>query len=189
MLLVGSGTRRAWAFLSCALAAGRPRQEDPLESGRRQDLVAFVAAEPGINVVELAKRASLPWGSVYYHLNLLLEAGFIRIEPDPQGGRRRRVFLVDEDPPAIEHPRLTGTTLAIASLVATSPGLDLREIVKKSDRSVRWVQEQLKKLVDEGLITSSSTTRYRGLQPTPALLEILGSAQPTRKTREKRTPP
>ena len=165
--------------LATLLAAGPP---DPLAAPQRQTMLRLVQACPGLTVRALQARLSYQWSSFYLHLRRLVDAGHIRVETDPQDARIRRIFPVTEGvasmPAPPRPPVLKGLSLELARLVVAQPGLDFPELTALLGTPSRNVHYHLKRLCELGLVTSGSTTRYRDLRPTPALLRAIEAASP-----------
>lgn len=163
--------------------AGGPAPRDPLATPQRQAMLHLVRACPGLTVRALQARLSYQWSSFYLHLGRLVEAGLVKVEPDSRDARVRRIYPVVEGVSRFpEPPRpvvLKGLSLDVARLVSAQPGLGFAEVANLLETPARNVHYHLKRLVALGLVTSSSTTRYRDLQPTKALLDILATIPAT----------
>lgn len=150
---------------------------------QRQTMLRLVQACPGLTVRALQAKLSYQWSSFYLHLRRLVDAGLIRVEDDPQDARIRRIYPCGEEssraqaPPRV--PVLKGLSLDVARIVVQQPGLDFSELSAMLLTPSRNVHYHLKRLCELGLVTSASSTRYRDLQPSPALLRAVEAAGPS----------
>lgn len=165
--------------LATLLFAGAPRQVNPLSSPQRRMLLGLIQSRPGCSVTQLMAHVPFQWGSMSYHLDRLQEAGLIQIEVDPTDGRRKRIYPIVagvpmDVPPPERDPELKGLCLAVALAVARNPGCDFSHVCEVVDTARRNIHYHLKRLHEQGLVTSGSTSRYRDLRPTPKLLVLLG---------------
>lgn len=129
--------------------------------------------DPWLTVGDLLERSGYRWGTLHYHLTVLLKEGSIRTVRD---GRRRLIVpngaKLDERGPA--DSLLRGKTAReIAHLVCTRPCGSIEDLCNLVDKSPRVVYYHVKRFIEAGLIESSSATRHRHLQPTPALVKAL----------------
>lgn len=161
-----------------ALLVAEPRALDPLASRQRRMLLDLIRSLPGASVTDLMERVPFQWGSMSYHLRRLTEAGLIQIVADPQDGRRKRIYPILEgavhliDPPP-RTPELRGLSLLVARAVHERPGCSFQDLVELLPTSPRNIHYHLKRLHEQGLVTSGSVSRYRDLHPTPKLTHML----------------
>lgn len=174
----GARGGRRLLLLATLLVAGAPRQLNPLTSRQRRMLLDLISSRPGSSVTELMVHVPFQWGSMSYHLRRLQEAGLVHVVDDPSDGRRKRIYPVMAgaaglpDPPP-RAPGVKGLSLEIARTIVSRPGLSFTELGAAVETSPRNVHYHLKRLIEHGLVTSSSSHRYRDLRPTPRLVALL----------------
>ena len=144
-----------------------------LESPARMRILRLVHERPGICVTDLAASLSMTWGQLHYHLGRLAEAGLLHTV---KAGRHRLVFL---DPEALEAAEaqaivLGRTARALALLIVDNPHVTVTDLVRISGETPRVVYYHVKKMLDAGLVTSSSGAHRRGLAADARLLQFLG---------------
>ena len=172
---------RAFLFpLASLFLVGAPRQGNLLASSpQRRMLLDLIRSRPGASVTELMAHVPFQWGSMSYHLNKMVEAGYIHIVPDPSDARRKRIYPLraGAPDPAIVSPRdpqLNKLRLDIARAVVQHPGCDFADLTALLGIPPRTIHYHLKRLHEQELLVSGSPNRYRNLRPTPKLLEMLG---------------
>lgn len=163
--------RVPWSSLALLVQPGVHARERVRRSDR---LLALVAAEPGLPVGEIARRLSVRDGTVYYHIARLQLAGRVRTVVK---GRRRLVFPAGaawEEMRTEAAALLRGRTVRhIALAILRQPGLSMRQLIPLVSDSPRAVYYHTKRLRAAGLIESATRTRYRNLEPTPLLRDLL----------------
>lgn len=152
----------------------RIRESAPEDSPLRQQILAIVKAQPGIPIGELMSRLGIGWGTVYHHISKLTRAGLIRTHAS---GRRRLVFpspfaVEPQDAPAyaIVHG---ATAQRVARAIVEKPGRSITDLCAELNESARVVYYHVKRLLDAGLVTSSSKTRHNDLRGTQRLEDLL----------------
>lgn len=150
------------------------RREPVDDSPLRQQILAIVRAQPGIPIGELMGRLGIGWGTVYHHIAKLTRQGLIRTHAS---GRRRLIFPA---PYAIEPQEAPGfaivrgaTAQRIARSILAKPGQSVGEICQDVAESPRVVYYHVKRLLEAGLVESSSRTRHHDLRPSVRLGELL----------------
>lgn len=147
----------------------------------RAQILRLVAENPGIPVSRLRHRIPLGWGTLYHHVWKLCEA---RELVTVVLGRRRLLYLPGAATEEATRARniLEGKTAnAIARIVLQSPRLSFKELVRLSGGSERSVYYHLKRLLDAGLVVSTSRTRYYGLVASPMLALYLSQVDADRE--------
>lgn len=145
-----------------------------LESPERLRILQIVYERPGISVTELAGCLAMSWGQLSYHLARLERAELLHTV---KAGRHRLVFPEREP---LETPEdralvLERTARALALLIVDNPQLTVTDLVRLSGETPRVVYYHVKRLLDAGLVTSSSGTHHRGLVASARLAHLLGS--------------
>lgn len=143
------------------------------DSPVRQEMLRLLDETGGLPLAQLKERVGLGWGSFYHHLEKLQRAGHLEVA---ENGRRRVVYPVglgDE-----RHSRacsaLQGATARrIAAAIASRPGCSVRDVLEEVGESPRVVYYHLKRLMEAGLVESSSPTRHFDLTAGPELQDAL----------------
>lgn len=155
--------------------AGEDMEGGTLTSQRLLDILRH---SPGVPLCELAKRAELASGTLYYHLRRLRAAGHLQVVP---AGRRRLAFLATGDEPTRLAPRLAQlrgkSARKTALIVLRRPGIRLADIAAETGLSRRAVAYHLRRLEELGL---ASTVRERAgtrARPAPVLADLLREEQ------------
>lgn len=147
-------------------------------------MLAAVEREPGISLTELCRRADIGWGTLYHHVAGLREAGQLRTHVV---GRRHVVYPTQDAPAegdAAAEAMLRGETAgALARALSTGAAFDIVALAGAVDRSPRVVYYHVRRMMEAGLVRSSSRLRYRGLHATPALHKALASVSSRRQPR------
>lgn len=143
-----------------------------LECPERMRIVQRVLDRPGSSMSELSDALSMSWTQLHYHVTRLEHAGVVRTA---KAGRRRLVFpaLEADEAPDDRALVMERTARALAMLIAENPRCSVNDLVRLSEETPRVVYYHVKRLLESGLVTSSSTTRHRGLAATPRLLRLL----------------
>lgn len=146
-----------------------------------QRLLAAARARPGSTLSELREALTTSWGTLYRTLDRLEKAGVVRYQVV---GRRKLLFVATE-PPAGDASRVmqaaailrqpTARTVAVSILLA--PGRSVPEVAAALQLTPRVVYHHVQRLLEAGLISSSSPTRHRDLTPTAMLAEALDVAE------------
>lgn len=149
-------------------------QSKVLESPERMKILHIVFERPGVSVTELADRLAMSWGQINYHLGRLEDAGLLHTT---KAGRHRLVFPHGESPETPEDRALVleKTARSLALLIVENPRLSVTDLVARSGETPRVVYYHVKKLLDSGLVTSSSGIHHRGLVASPRLVHLLGT--------------
>lgn len=149
-------------------------QERLLQSALRRQIVELVRENPGIPIGELMKRLPVGWGTLYHHLIKLERSGLLRAAVS---GRRRLLYPGDAGPlgndPDARSILRGRTAQRLARAIVARPGRSVADIVDEMAESPRVIYYHLKRMLDAGLVTSSSETRYCSLTPTPRLVSML----------------
>lgn len=156
------------------LAKRGPQPRDVLDSGPREAMMRAITEEPGIILSKLADETGLLWGSLAYHLELLEAAGYIRVEKDPLDKRLRRAYPAGVKPRDSAR-RIVGAGVVVAEIVCEHPGLDAGEIVARSGLPRRTVYWQIRKLRDQGYLTTLPPETLKNVHPTANLHRLLRS--------------
>lgn len=144
-------------------------------------LLDLISSRPGASVTELMAHLPFQWGSMSYHLSRLTEAALIKIVVRVDA-RRKRIYPIHEGVVTLRTPRprepdLRGLSVQIAHAVEKNPGCGFSDLVQVLPTSPRNIHYHLKRLHEQGLITSGSVSRYRDLRCTPKLTAMLAAAQ------------
>lgn len=145
-----------------------------LESPDRMRILQIVHERPGISVTDLSHRLQMTWGQLNYHLGRLEQVGLLHTV---KAGRHRMVFpdRQSDEAPEDRALLLERTARALALLILENPRVSVTDLVRMSNESPRVVYYHVKKLLDAGLVTSSSGVHHRGLSATPRLAQILST--------------
>jgi DNA-binding transcriptional ArsR family regulator len=149
-------------------------QSKVLESPERLRIIQIVYDRPGVSVTELANSVEMSWGQLSYHLGRLADAGLLHTV---KAGRHRLVFP-DKEPGETPEDRamiLERTARALALLIVDNPHVRATDLVRLSGESPRVVYYHVKRLLDSGLVSSSSGIHHRGLTASSRLVHLLGS--------------
>ena len=144
-----------------------------LESPERLRILQIVYERPGVSVTELAQRLEMTWGQLNYHLTRLASAGLLHTV---KAGRHRLVFP-EKEPAETPEDRallLERTARALALLIVDNPQVTVTDLVRLSGETPRVVYYHVKRLLDAGLVTSSSGIHHRGLAASARLVHLLG---------------
>jgi predicted transcriptional regulator len=146
----------------------------PVIEPLRARLLKLVTQKPGLPVGAILAETQMGWGTLYYHLSKLAKENQIQIV---RVGRRRLVYPASGGRAtdfAAGDALLRGRTARqIAEAIANRPGSSIQTIVDSVGYSPRAVYYHVRRLIEAGLVTSSSETRHRDLCPTPRLRAIL----------------
>lgn len=134
LLAVVVGLRRVWRRRLRAQLPGEPLR------GAEVELLHLVEAEPGIGVAAAAKALRLAGNSVSTLVNQLVDAGYLRREPDPTDRRACRLVVT---PAATE--RLARWRSARSELVGTA----LARLTTRERQSVQDALPALHRLLEE----------------------------------------
>lgn len=159
--------------LSAAVALALPETSPVLGSPIRQAILRLVQERPGISLSDLGRRLALRWGAASFHVARLEAGGLVRTV---RIGRRRLVYALDasiaaypEEHAALHEPACRRLALAIIE----HPGSSVSRLVEHTGLSPRVVYHHAKRLLDLGLIASSSPGAYRGLRASGKLFALL----------------
>lgn len=149
-------------------------QSRVLTSAERMRILQVVYERPGISLTELAQRASMTWGQLNYHLGRLEQAGLVH---STKAGRHRLVFpeKAPEEAPEDRALLLEKTARLLALLIVENPRVSVTDLVHMSGETPRVVYYHVKKLLEAGLVTSSSARHLRGLTASARLVHLLGT--------------
>jgi predicted transcriptional regulator len=146
-----------------AVAVGlfaRVQDRDVLENPNRGRIHAFVRANPGASLSEIAASAGLGWGTTVHHLERLEAARVLRSYQDG----RRRAFLAEGTMSTMGHALLRRTDPTRARLldaVRISPGASQAELASRAGLSLSAANRHLQLLERVGLVSSRKTWRTR----------------------------
>lgn len=148
-----------------------------LASPVSQRLLTTARTRPGITLSEAREILNMSWGSLYRHLVRLEQAGLVRLQT---AGRRRLLFPTGEVETVVQPSVMEAaaslrqpTSRMIATAIILRPGRSVPEIAHSLQLTPRVVYHHVQRLLQMGLIASSSQTRHRDLTPTPLLLVAL----------------
>jgi DNA-binding MarR family transcriptional regulator len=162
--------------------AGEPVEspEAVLASPMSSRLLAAARARPGLTLTEARDALCTSWGSLYRHLVRLQKANLVRLQTV---GRRRLLFPVGEVDVAVKPSVMEAvaflrqpTARLIAVAIVLHPGQSVPDIARSLDLTARVVYHHVQRLLQMGLIHSSSQTRHRDLAPTQLLFDALEAA-------------
>ena len=160
--------------LLVATLAKRRGGEEP-GSPTREIALRIVAGEPGIPLTRLRARLGVSWGTLFYHLQILVARGRIRIL---RQGRRRLAFTsqpVVSEASIVAAGVLEGrTALRIARAIRAHPDARIHELAAATGETQRVVYYHVRRFLQAGVVTRSSPTRHFGLQLAPGVAELLG---------------
>lgn len=159
---------------------------NPLFSEQRQLMLRVIQQNPGISVGDLKAQMPFQWGSFYYHLDVLLDKGFVRLEVDSFDLRRRHLYPTEpvaESAPELPATVLTPAAKEVALVIAKNPGVDFAQLVDLVGIPPRTLHYHLKRLSENGLVQTESPTRYVGITPTSSLYGLLGIPEQNAKKR------
>lgn len=160
-----------------------PRSALAGPSPLRAEILATVAATPGITFSKLRERVPAGWGTLYHHVWKLTNAG----ELETRVIGRRRLLYLRGTAQAAEVAALGlvrgKTARLVAATIAANPHLSFKDLVERTGESERVVYYHLKRLIGAGLVSSSSRTRHYNLVATPMLESSLAAV-----TAEERSP-
>lgn len=151
---------------------GQP-QRRTLRSPIRMQVYSLVQKHSGLTVHQLARKLSLTWGTVHYHVARLQAAGLV---VSRRIGRSRVILAKDgpqdglADALAILHEE---TARRIALTIVENPHRGVLEVMDAAGVSQRVAYYHVKRLLRAGLIASVSPTNHRGLVATPKLFRAL----------------
>ncbi|MEA3200255.1 MAG: hypothetical protein QOE90_1683 [Thermoplasmata archaeon] len=161
-----------------AKSVGKAEDHDD-DSPQRKNILRIVQASPGLPVGVLLDQTQLGWGTLYFHLAKMVKAGSIEVA---RVGRRRLVYPAGS-PQARERAQgdalIHGKTArAVAEVILAEPGISIQGISIVLGQSHRVVYYHVRRLMEAGLVTSSSPTRHRDLCASPKLRAALDSRRP-----------
>jgi predicted transcriptional regulator len=150
-----------------------------MDSPHRRRMFEIIQAEPGIMPTTLKESFSLDWSPFSYHLRMLVKARLVRVEVDAADQRCRRLYATDarraEDLPT---GAVSDAARRVGLLVAMNPGATASTIAQMASIPERTTYHHLKRLLEAGLISSGSDTRYVDLRAQPSLYAVLGLPEP-----------
>jgi len=151
-----------------------PTRERLLQSPQRQRILDHVEADPGLTLGDLKARVGVGWGTLYHHVERMSEAALLR---SVVVGRRHVVFPAASPRDDVEAAMcgiLRGkTALRLAVALTARPRQSILDLSTSLGLSPRAVYYHVKRMVDAGLLTSSSPTRHFNLIPHPRLQVML----------------
>jgi DNA-binding transcriptional ArsR family regulator len=150
--------------------------ETILASPGRRRILDLIRTRPGVSVSELARLAGMYWTSAAAHVEQLRQAGLVRAV---RVGRRRVLFssqILEAE--AADAPGILGepSCRRVAVAIAAHPRQRVWELCESTGMSERAVYHHVKRLVAAGLVATSKTGAYRGLEATPRLLACLSAS-------------
>lgn len=152
----------------------RIRDDDVLKHPLRAELTEFVRANPGAPVKDIQDTLGAAHGTVIYHLALLEKRGILVSQQD---GTMRRYWT--EDDPAARR-RKPAVLLArpayrqIARFVADHPGINQTALCDALGMRKPAASKRLRRLQDEGLVSSQRQSRNRHYWAEAPLDQLLG---------------
>lgn len=168
--IVGLASGVAWALGRAPLSAAAIQ-----ESERRRRILHLVRSNPGIGLTELRRRTETGWGVLAHHLKVLERAELVhRVKVE----RRVRIFprgtAFGPSPEAVVALQVEAARKVSRAILAR-PGIGMSEVLRSIDESPRVVYHHVKRLLEKGLLASSSRTRHLDLRVTPLLAEALAA--------------
>lgn len=173
--ILALGSRVAVAAIPLAVRLRGPREEpNVLESPLRQQIVRIVHEQPGIPLGVLLQRVPVGWGTLYHHIHKLSSAGLIQART---AGRRRLLYPPGEDPLAAAGDSIIrgATARRIAKAILDAPDSSIPQLAERLGESHRVVYYHVKRLLEAGLVTSTSRTRHKDLVASPRLAKLLSA--------------
>ncbi|HEV8361573.1 MAG TPA: hypothetical protein VGR28_14075 [Candidatus Thermoplasmatota archaeon] len=172
--LSGAGTKVLAMALSPAFAGVAPRVM--LDNDRRRLIYQAVLHQPGTHMRELQRLTGLRWGSLQYHVAVLISIGLLR---SAQSGRRT-VLACDVHALAPEQIRalhlLRGPRARrVADAVTRAPSVTQRDVVEHAAVSPRLASRYLAMMADVGLVDALAGRPKRYLA-TARMAELLPRA-------------
>lgn len=117
---------------------------------RRAGLLRLVRAHPGIHLRELQRQMACGWGTLTYHLDVLLRQGEVAIG---RNGRHVLVWVPGAEPPPLpERLHARGAAAKIYALVGSRSEVLQRDVQEALGLSRQLVAHHLRALVADGLI-------------------------------------
>jgi predicted transcriptional regulator len=151
--------------------------EDVLGNLNRGRILEQIRAKPGLNVTELRVGSALSEVVVRYHLRVLEEHGWVRVQRD---GRARRVFAAEQSNAMMAHAARqaagSGSRGRLAAALCGSGGdLTQRDLSLATGIPQRLVSYHLQRMEKQGLVgrRAGNPQRYA---PTARLLDALRSS-------------
>ena len=162
---------------------GRPaildRPAKVLESPQRQLIIAIVREHPGVSIGELKQRACMSWGPLYHHLSILERSGHLTAR---KAGRRTVLLAADvqQDARRLEAIALLkgDSVRGVAEYIASHANATMADVIQASGLGARGTYYHVSRLMQAGLVTSSSVTRHSDLRATPLLEALLPLTPP-----------
>jgi DNA-binding MarR family transcriptional regulator len=136
------------------------------ESPPRAQILALLAAEPGLHFHGLARRSGLSNGALVHHLRKLEEGGLVRAQ---RTGRYTCYVVADAAPavlraaPAVCSP---GARAVLAAAMA-NPGSSLRDLAGRCGLRASTVAHHVRRLAEGGLLEVRRDGRSKRLHPSP----------------------
>jgi DNA-binding transcriptional ArsR family regulator len=175
--LSGAGPKVLAMAISPAFAGVAPRVL--LENDRRRQIYQAVLLQPGTHMRELQRVTGLRWGSLQYHVAVLVSMGLLR---SAQSGRRT-VLACDVHGLAPEQIRalhlLRGSRARrVADVVARASSVTQRDVVDHAGVSPRLASRYLGMMGDLGLVDTLAgrPKRYIATSRMAELLPRAGGA-------------
>jgi predicted transcriptional regulator len=129
-------------------------------SPTRERLLDTIRSRPGINKSGLCTALGLAWGTVDYHLRVLVREGRVALRPE---GRETRCF-----PGGLETGRRVvlaaladGSGSRIAFVLRHSPGQGVGELSQQLGLSSKVVRRRLLRMVEDGMLERVGKHRPR----------------------------
>lgn len=136
----------------------RLRRDDVLENYRRGMIHGFILAHPGVSFMEMKEALSISSGSLVYHLSVLQEKGQVCCR---KSGTYMRYYLNGSTMSQILRLGLTDFQMEIVKLVYSKGEVSKQDIHKAFDTSRQTLHYNLKKLVTDGVLSSSLSKGHR----------------------------
>lgn len=123
---------------------------DLLENSRRRGIYERVVAQPGIHQRELHRAAGGAWGPFTFHMRLLREAGYLRVE---EQGRYRLVFPASGGGSSVTIPHPV-TRAVYDAMPADGSVISFTDLVARVGVSRQLLSYHLRTLESRGLAAS-----------------------------------
>lgn len=129
-------------------------------SPSREQLLAAVHARPGINKSALCAALGLAWGTVDYHLRVLVRDGHVTLRPE---GRETRCFPGGLQPShkALLSALADGSGQRIAFVLRHCPGQGIGALSQRLGLSSKVVRRRLVRMLEAGMLQRVGTYRPR----------------------------
>lgn len=155
---------KAWGMRSLLVPAiglyARVTHAEVFDNAVREQIYAAIRSRPGISASDLAKQASVSWGTTIYHLEVLEQN---RMVSSLRKGRHRRYFENGADLNAskdvvalLQNP----VTASIAQQIRVAPGTTQKDLAHATGMSPQALHWHLVRLVEAGLVRKERAGRF-----------------------------